>query len=149
MMSYNELSQRVNVGRDLALTQLVHKEWPETVARTGRRGNFDLAVLSPALLRGCPSIRAFREGHLHAPIVIEIGLDYDAEHLAIDAKKLLHSKPKYGYLIHLVRELRREPTAEQIILGMEAQFGIKTAYVWIGGGRNAFKRVNADSLTEN
>jgi hypothetical protein len=39
--------------------------------------------------------------------VIEIGLDYDAEHLANDAKKLINSKPRHGYLIHLVREFAR------------------------------------------
>lgn len=105
MMSHPELARRVPLGDDLAKTQLVHKEWPESVARqSNRRGNFDLAVLSPQLLKGCPSIRAFRGGHLHAPIVIEMGLDYDAEHLAGDAKKLINSRPKHGYLIHFVRE---------------------------------------------
>ncbi len=149
MMSHEELAQRVPLGNELAKTKLVHKEWPENVARQGnRRGNFDLTVLTPQLLRGCPSIRAFRDGHLHAPIVIEMGLDYNAHHLAGDAKKLINSKPKHGYLIHLVRELPREPVAEQIILGIEAKFGIKTAYAWTAGGQAAVKFVNDKAITE-
>lgn len=149
MMSHSELAQRVSLGSHSAKTQLVHKEWPESIARRGnRRGNFDLVVLTPDLLKGCPSIRAFREGHLHAPIVIEMGLDYDAKHLAMDAKKLMNSKPKHGYLIHFVRELPREPVAEQIILGIEEKFGIKTAFAWTAGGRVAVKLVNEKSITE-
>jgi hypothetical protein len=149
MMSAPELAPRVPLGNDLATTQLVHKEWPETVARDrNRRGNFDLAVLTPDLLKGCPSIRAFREGHLHAPIVIEMGLDYDAEHLAGDAKKMINSKPKHAYLVHLVRELPREPAAEQIVLGMEAKFGIKTAYAWMAGGEGVVKLVNDKTITD-
>lgn len=150
LMSHQELAQRVSLGNDLAKTQLIHKEWPESIAREGKgRGQFDLAVLSPQLLRGCPSISAFRGGHLHAPIVIEMGLDYDAEHLARDAQKLMNSKPKHGYLIHLVRESARERSAEEIILGIEARFGIKTAYAWTAGGQSAFKLVNDRSITEH
>jgi hypothetical protein len=149
MMSHAELAQRVPLGNCMAKTQLVHKEWPESIARDGsRRGNFDLVVLTPELLKGCPSIRAFREGHLHAPIVIEMGLDYDAEHLAGDAKKLINSKPKHGYLIHLVRELPREPIAEQIILGIEPRFEIKTAYAWMAGGKAAVKFLDEKSILE-
>lgn len=149
LMSHPQLAQRVSLGNDLAKTQLIHKEWPESIAREGKgRGNFDLAVLSPQLLRACPSISAFHGGHLHAPIVIEMGLDYDAEHLARDAQKLMNSKPKHGYLIHLVRELPREPSAEKIVLGIEGRFGIKTAYAWIATGQSAFKLVNDPSITE-
>jgi hypothetical protein len=104
--------------------------------------------LTPKLLNGCPSIGAFRDGHLHPPIVIEMGLDYDAKHLARDAKKLINSKPKHGYLIHLVRERPREPNAEQIIRGIEAKFGIKTAYAWTAGGQVAVKLVNEQSIME-
>jgi hypothetical protein len=149
MVSHQELAQRVPLGENLGVTQLVHKEWPETVAREGnRRGNFDLAILSPKLLHGCPSIEAFRGGRLHAPIVIEMGLDYDAEHLAGDAKKLINSKPKHAYLLHLVRDIPREEAAEQIIVGIEAKFGIKTAYAWKAGSECAFKRVNDKAITE-
>lgn len=150
LMSNKELAQRVPLGDGFAETQLIHKEWPESLAREGnRRGNFDLAVLSPQLLKGCPSISAFRGGHLDAPIVIEMGLDYDAEHLARDAQKLMNSKPKHGYLIHLIRELPREPSAEKIIIGIiEARLAIKTAYAWTAGRQCVFKLVNDRSITE-
>jgi hypothetical protein len=149
MMTHPELAARVPIGNDLALTQLVHKEWPESVGRGGnRRGSFDLVVVSPKLLRGCPSIDAFIHGHLLAPIVIEIGLDYDVQHLAGDAKKLINSKPKFGYLIHLVREFARDPVAEKILLDIEAKFGIKTAYGLRTGRQTIFKRVNDRSISE-
>jgi len=150
MMGHPLLAQRVPLGNDLAKTQLVHKEWPESIARQegNRRGSFDLAVLSPNLLRGCPSIEAFRHGHLHAPIVIEMGLDYNARHLAEDALKLVNSRPKHAYLIHLVRESLREPDAEQIILEVEAKLGIKSAYAWTAGGRTAVKLVNDKSIRD-
>ncbi len=150
LLAHEELAQRVSLGTDLGITQLVHKEWPESIARGGnRRGNFDLAVLSPQQLKGCTTIGTFRGGHLHAPIVIEMGLDYDAEHLARDVKKLINSKPKYGYLVHLVREQPREPVAEQIMLGIEAKYAIKTAYVWKEGEQTVFKRVNDQAIAES
>jgi hypothetical protein len=149
MMLAPELTQRVSLGDNLGVTQLVHKEWPESIGRDGnRRGNFDLVVLSPKLLGGCSSIQSFTEGRLQAPIVIEMGLDYDAEHLAGDAKKLINSKPTHGYLIHLVRELPRESAAEQILLRIEAKFGIKTAYCWKAGGQTVFKRVNDKNISQ-
>ena len=149
MMAHAELAQRVPIGNDLGITQLVHKEWPETKPRPGdRRGNFDISVLSPKLVRECPSMAAFRTGRLNAPIVIEMGLDCDAEHLAADADKLMNSQPKHGYLIHLVRESPRDPLAEDVILGIESTYGIKTAYVSRVGTRTVFKRVNDQTLTE-
>jgi hypothetical protein len=51
------LSLQFQIGDNLGVTQLVHKEWPETFARpekNGRRGNFDVVVLSPALLANLP-----------------------------------------------------------------------------------------------
>jgi hypothetical protein len=148
MMSHEELAQRVPLGNDRAETQLIHKEWPESTAREGRRrGNFDLAVLPPRLLKECPTIAEFREGRLEAPIVIEMGLDYDAEHLVGDIKKLINSKPKHGYLIHLVREKPRDTVSEQMLLGIQAKYGIKSAYVWMAGGQSVFKRVNDPTIT--
>ena len=149
MQMHGELAEYASVGEaDLCQTQLIHKEWPETVARNGgRRGNFDIAVLSPQLLKTCPSIEAFRHGHLEAPIVIEVGLDYDVEHLANDAMKLLNSKPKHGYLVHLVRGKTFEPEAEKIITGVSTK-GIKCACASILGQKVTFKLLNdADMST--
>ena len=85
------------------LTQPVHKEWPETRHRPDvRRGNFDLAILSPgSLVSATPD--TFCKGLIAAPIAIEIGLDYGVGHLADDQDKLLHSRVPHGYLLHLTR----------------------------------------------
>ena len=149
MMSYPELAHPVRVGDFPIETQLVHNEWPESVAREGnRRGNFDFAVLSKRLLQTCPSIKAFRQGNLQAPIVIEIGLDYPAEHLAADVLKLRNSKPKQGYVIHLVRECGRDPDAERIIVESEQKFGIKVAYgCWTSSGETVAKCVNDKQIS--
>ncbi len=147
MMSHQELARRVPLGT--TNTQLIHKEWPESTAREGnRRGNFDLAVLSPQLLQGC-SIAAFREGRLEAPIVIEVGLDYDAEHLAGDIKKLINSRPKHGYLIHFVREKRRDGNSERMLVEIEDKFAIKSAYVSLSGGQSVFKLVNEKTIQQD
>lgn len=45
-------------------SQLVHKEWPETIARpdkAGRRGNFDMVVLDPVALASA-TIAGFEAG---------------------------------------------------------------------------------------
>jgi hypothetical protein len=146
----HQFSQHYPIGQSLAITQLIHKEWPETIPRESkgnRRGNFDLAVLSPVLLATCAGIDLFLEGRLPAPIVIEIGLDYDVKHLANDAKKLLNSKPKHCYLVHLVRDAPRDPATEQIILGIQAK-GIGTAYGRVAGNCKAFKLINQNTITE-
>ena len=144
-----DFSQRHILGDNLGVTQLVHKEWPETTAREGkRRGNFDLAVLSPHLLKACQGIDMFLEGRLPAPIVLEIGLDYDVEHLAYDAKKLINSKPKFGYLVHLVRNVPSDAMTEQIILGLEAKTGIRTAYARVSGSQKEYKLLSENKITK-
>lgn len=143
LTSSTELSERYPLGGTGAVTQLVHKEWPETTARAGnRRGNFDLAILSPSLVQGCISLDVFRQGRLPAPFVIEIGLDYDARHLAGDAAKLMNSRPKYGYLMHLVRETPRDRRVEQIIEHLEERAGIQTAYASVSRAETVLKLVN-------
>lgn len=109
-------------------TQTLHKEWPETIARPGhRRGNFDIAIVTPHQLRDCTSVD-FRRGFLRAPIVIELGLDYDSSHLASDRDKLLNSEVEYGYLVHLSR-LALCPRTESIINNEDHGNGtLKTAY---------------------
>ena len=83
---------------------------------------------------------------MFAPIVIEVGLDYNAEHLAGDALKLINSKPAHGYLVHLVRELPRVSESETIILEIGRRFGIKTAYAWRQGNQAVFKLTNDKEL---
>lgn len=71
-----ELTRHVPIGRIGFASQLIHKEWPETNPRTGkgRRGSFDLAILTPGELRRVESIDQFTLGPIEASIVPELGL---------------------------------------------------------------------------
>ena len=78
---------------------LIHKEWPETVPgrEVDRRGLFDLAVLAPSQPAQA-SIEQFRQGRIHAPIVVEVGLDYGRAHLEQDLEKLRNSEVPYAHV---------------------------------------------------
>ena len=82
-------------------TSLIHKEWPETNARKGRRGNFDLAILSPLEISK-HTLNDFTEGFIVPDFVIEMGLNYPLKHLEDDHSKIRNSKcMDNGYLVHL------------------------------------------------
>lgn len=109
-------------------TQPVHKEWPETTAReakAGRRGNFDLAILSRRQLESA-TLDDFREGRIAAAIVIEMGLDYGFDHLNQDHDKLINSNVSAGYLVDLVRKRPADDRTEHLVLNPNAN--VKTAY---------------------
>ncbi len=146
-----ELARCVTIGDGETETQLVHKEWPETKPREekqNRRGNFDLAVLTPHLLKDCQNIDVFRNGRIRAPVVIEMGLDYGFKHLDQDVEKLKNSKPTHGYIIHLTRQLPREPDTEALILDIEKRSRIKTAYALVSGTYKAYKRLGDREIKE-
>lgn len=89
------------------MTQLVHKEWPETrpdlsPGASGKRGAFDMVVMSPEGLAAA-SLEQFRQGRIAAPIVIEVGLDYGKKHLEDDGMKMFDSGVRVPYLLHLSR----------------------------------------------
>lgn len=114
-------------------TQAIHKEWPETIPEEGcRRGNFDLAILPPLALYQC-GLEEFRNGRISAPIVIEMGLDYGAAHLADDADKLIHSAVPHGYLVHFTRKPRDEE-AENRILDPGGGDHVRAAFASVSGG---------------
>jgi hypothetical protein len=143
------LGRLVPLGDRIDVTQLIHKEWPETLPREekgNRRGNFDLAVLSPGVLRHCPSLLHFRQGRLAAPFVIEMGLDYDYEHLAGDHAKLLNSAVSHGYLVHLARETPRDLRVEQLVL--ERQGNIRAAYALVVGRQRYVKLLDDTQIGE-
>src|SRR5205814_380977 len=80
------LGHLVPLGDGRTVTQVVQKEYPETLPRPekgNRRGNFDVVVLSPRLLSGA-SLSSFLQGRIPGSIVIEMGLDYDFHHLSAD-----------------------------------------------------------------
>ena len=116
---YSILAAQPHFARELPLqddvfSQPLHKEWPETIPQENtKRGNFDLAVLTPRQLQNC-NVDQFWNGELPAPIVIEMGLDYGSRHLARDRYKLIHSQVPHGYLVHFTR-INRDPVVENII----------------------------------
>ncbi|HOQ86599.1 MAG TPA: hypothetical protein PLQ89_12880 [Phycisphaerae bacterium] len=135
----------------MMMTQLIHKEWPETQARPdkdNRRGNFDLVILSPGRLKRC-SAREFDEGRIVPPIVIEMGLNYGQGHLVADAEKLLNSHVQHGYLVHLVRDKRHDPTIDEAIRSLqERSCSIKVAFARYQGGRKYQKLLEDKAICE-
>jgi hypothetical protein len=93
-------------------------------------------------------METFRRGRLAAPIVIEMGLDYDAAHLAKDAQKLLDSRIFRGYVVHLSRGILRDRNVEQIIANLEKQTGIRTAYASIHATGAAYKLIRSVQIEE-
>jgi hypothetical protein len=118
---YRRMKNQADLGGEFPLrtgelTQLVHKEWPETrpdvsAGASGKRGAFDLVVVSPEGLAAA-TLEQFRQGRIAAPIVIEVGLDYGHKHLEDDGKKMLDSGVRAAYQLHLSRV--RDVNAEVI-----------------------------------
>ena len=87
------------------LTQPIHKEWPEYIARPengNRRGAFDLAVISPEVDKPLRVVD-FCEGRIRPCIAVELGLNYGYSHLDGDRRKFSNSKMEHGYLVHFAR----------------------------------------------
>jgi len=105
MLSVHRSLQGVHpIGSTSWNTGLIHKEWPEQKARedkNGRRGNFDLAILSPESLRRA-DLYEFTEGRIEPDFAVEMGLNYNLDHLINDDRKLCNSGyTESGYLVHL------------------------------------------------
>lgn len=149
---YQMLCRDDVIGREVRMgdfaTRLVHKEWPEFRPREGkrRRGNSDLAVLSPNRLAG-HSLYDFLDGRIEPPMVIEMGLNCDHKHLRDDLEKLLASEVSRGYLIHLVREtVAREAVVddfdgiERCLVGIEEEHeSLRTGYARVSDRCVRFK----------
>lgn len=135
------------------VSQPVHKEWLEWTPRPekgNRRGNFDLCILSPEGTKTC-SIRDFCEGRVKPSIVIEIGLDYGLGHLRGDATKIINSKIKYGYLIHLLREEVADDfnSVEAFLLNLEHMHNnLGTAYARVTSSHVAYKLIGDAKITK-
>ncbi len=115
------------IGASGFKTQLIHKEWPETIAQPGtKRGSFDVAILTPNQLEHA-TLEQFRFGRIAAPIVIEMGFGYWDSHLLGDQRKLADSGVQHGYLVLLSRTpSRKRPQTEDIVRSLT---GAKVAYV--------------------
>lgn len=149
------------IGGSSHLTQLVHKEWPEDAAQNAiRRGSYDLAILSPTALGDrSVTLEHFDRGRISPPIVIEMGLNYDHDHLKEDYAKLRDNQVRFGYLVHLERDLPvrkqvrprpkvvdflRDPARHQDVL---APSSIKIAYAhWSMSGAALMKPLGQPML---
>ena len=145
---HDQLRACVEIGASGLTTQLIHKEWPETVVRVGRgktverRGLFDIVVLAPAQFEKV-TLEQFLQGRIEPPIVIEVGLDYGLKHLCGDIDKLLTSRVPHPYLIHLSRiGPRVEAVEDRINEIVTSAPRLKVAYVHHGTGSVAVKRLN-------
>lgn len=135
LAGHRQLDVLAPVGTSSLRAGLIHKEWPETVPDrdADRRGLFDLAVLAPSQLARA-SIEQFRQGRIHAPIVVEVGLDYGRAHLEQGLEKLRNSEVPYAYVVHFSR-LPAGGMVEDLLTG--AYPNIRTAYAHVPptGGR--------------
>lgn len=145
LAGHQQLDVLAPVGTSSLRAGLIHKEWPETLPGTDadRRGLFDLAVLAPSQLARA-SIDQFRQGRIHTPIAIEVGLDYGRPHLKQDLEKLCHSKVPHAYVVHL----SRLPVSDDVDDLLTAAYSnIKTAYAHIPPtGRMAVKHLTDTSI---
>jgi hypothetical protein len=134
------------VGTSSLLAGLIHKEWPETLPGKGanQRGLFDLAVLAPSQLAQA-TIDQYRQGRIHAPIVVEVGLDYGRGHLEQDLVKLRNSKVPYAYVVHFSR-LPASGAVEDLITASHPNIRIAYAHVPPKGGR-AVKHLAETDIT--
>lgn len=140
-----ELASTHPIGATGRVTQLVHKEWPETVvdraSGSNKRGNFDLAVLAPSQLEHA-TLDQIRYGRIAAPIVIEMGLNYTLAHLRQDFEKLQASRVPAGYLVHLTRDAAYDPDVEAFIVAAGDDSPIKIAYGHQDGTNPRHKLLN-------
>lgn len=148
LLSQPHFSGHCPIGSTGRLTQLIHKEWPETMGREGknRRGNFDIAILSPKVLECCNRLCHFADGRLPAPIVIEMGLNYSLEHFEQDRSKLVNSRVYRGYLIHLLREYPEDIREKTSICESFSQ--IQTAYGRVREKDKQIKLLTASEITQ-
>jgi hypothetical protein len=131
------------------MTQVLHKEWPETAARGNRRrGNFDLAVLPPVAIRAS-SLDQFLEGRIAPCIVIEMGLDYDDGHLIGDHDKLVHSQVPFPYLVHLARDSAYLQREEDAVNQIQTAGAVRIGYAVAVGGKRRVKRIAEETITEH
>ncbi len=147
LRKHEQLRACVEIGGSGLTTQLIHKEWPETVVRVDRgktverRGLFDIVVLAPAQFEEV-TLEQFLQGRIEPPIVIEVGLDYGLKHINGDIDKFLTNKVPHPYLIHLSRIGPRVEAVEYRINEIATSAPrLQVAYVHHGTGSVAVKRL--------
>src|SRR6266568_2804869 len=150
---HDKLRACVEIGASGLTTQLIHKEWPETVVRVDRsktverRGLFDIVVLAPAQFEEV-TLEQFLQGRIEPPIVIEVGLDYGLKHIDGDINKVLTSEVPHPYLIHLSRIGPRVKAVEDRINEIAtSEPRLQVAYVHHETDSVAVKRLNDSAVS--
>jgi hypothetical protein len=119
-------------------SQLIHKEWPhqDNIDKGHRRrGNYDLVILDKKSLKQC-TLDQYRLGrNVVLNTVIELGLNYDTNHLLKDCKTLNNTKSKNKWIIHF-RNIKSRDTEvakhSQIINALEEKYmDISFLYIWV------------------
>ena len=155
LMQQGVLRERCQIGKTSFVTGLIHKEWPETKPRKSesgnvhRRGSFDLAVLAPSQLEAVQTLDQFIYGTIAAPIVIELGLGYQDEHLGGDEIKVLGSQVQHPYLVHFSRiKSRKQQATEALVNRLKPP--IKVAYVHhdIEAGEVRFRNLGGPAIED-
>jgi hypothetical protein len=153
LRKHDKLRACVEIGTSGRTTQLIHKEWPETVVRGGRgktverRGLFDIVVLAPAQFEKV-TLEQFLQGRIEPPIVIEVGLDYGLKHIEGDIDKFLKSNVQHPYLIHFSRIGPRVEAVEDRISAIATSAPrLRVVYVHHGTDSVAVKRLNDSAVS--
>lgn len=137
-------------------TQLIHKEWPEARPRKKpgltadrRRDSFDLVVFAPSQLHRA-GLEQFRAGRIDAPVVIELGLNYGAQHLAGDPQqKLANSAVQHPYLVHLSRmPSSRQGAAEDVITGISERPEIANVHHDLEAKELSYRHLGSPDITK-
>jgi len=77
-----------------------------------------------------------------------MGLNYRDSHLRQDSEKLINSKVRHGYLVHLVREQGHETAIDDTLASLRGSASIKVAYARVSRGRRFIKLLGDESITE-
>jgi hypothetical protein len=104
-----------------------------------------MSVLSPEAVQRA-HLSDFQTGRIEPMIVIEVGLDYKLHnHLSPDHEKLVNSRIRNQFLIHLVREGVSDDfdAVESFVLENSA----KTAYARVSPGVKRWKLIGEDEIS--
>lgn len=151
LVNDNIFNQEIKINKESV--KLVHKEWPEFTPRddkNNRRGNFDIAILSPGNITE-HNLNDFLTGRIEAPIVIEMGLNYSMGHFTEDLRKLSNSNVFRGYLLHLVRKEKVENDSiieNNLITISQEHKNIKVGYVRHTCNSIKYKLINDMEIKE-
>jgi hypothetical protein len=150
LASSEHLSKKVAFFESDSITQLIHKEWKETIPRKekhARNGNFDIAILSPKRI-SLSSVRNFVNGWIAPSIVIEVGLNCSLKHLRKDRDKLQNSRASKGYVIHLIRDRSIDSETIEYINDFPRETGIGIGFASFQDGFRRIKLLRDASIRE-